>query len=113
LAHAASSDPFYRTTFAPPDTIAEWTITAGSWRFSNQEFINSSAGPLSIATVHTYEPSNLAPATIGRDFSLDFYALIVSCKTKKHREHPALGIELIIVRATPCPFQPKSCFISA
>jgi uncharacterized membrane protein len=78
LAHAASSDPFYRTTFAPPDTIAEWTITAGSWRFSNQEFINSSAGPLSIATVHTYEPSNLAPATIGRDFSLDFYALIVS-----------------------------------
>jgi hypothetical protein len=52
-------------------------------------------------------------ATIGRDFSLDFYALIVSCKTKKHREHPALGIELIIVRATPCPFQPKSCFISA
>jgi uncharacterized membrane protein len=77
-ARAAFFDPFYRTSFAPPDTIAEWTITAGNWQFTNQEFVNNSAGALSIATVHSYEPAEFNHDTIGGDYTLDVYALIAS-----------------------------------
>jgi uncharacterized membrane protein len=78
LAHAAEFDPFYRTSFAPPDTIAAWAITSGNWQFANEEFVNSSARALSIATVPTYEPRDFVQDTIGRDYSIDVYALIVS-----------------------------------
>ena len=74
---AAFSDPFYQSSFRPPDTIAEWAITAGNWQFAQEE-LRSSARALSIATVHTYDPAELALDTIGRSFSLDVYAWIGS-----------------------------------
>jgi uncharacterized membrane protein len=76
-AFAAFPDPFYHSSFQPPDTIADWTITTGSWRFADGEF-RSSTAPLSIATVHTYDPAQFGHATIGRNFSLDVYAWIAS-----------------------------------
>jgi uncharacterized membrane protein len=75
-AFAALSDPFYHSSFQSPDTIADWTITSGSWQFANGE-LRSSIGALSIATVHTYDPAQVA-ATIGRNFSLEVYAWIAS-----------------------------------
>src|SRR5688572_12244000 len=75
---AAVSDPFYRTSFAAPDTIAEWTITAGNWQFVNGEFVNGTAGAASLATVHSYELAQFGHDTIGGDFSLDVYALLSS-----------------------------------
>lgn len=74
---AAFSDPFYQSSFRPPDTIAKWAITAGNWQFAQGE-LRSSAGALSIATVHTYDPAELALDTIGRSFSLEVYAWIGS-----------------------------------
>jgi uncharacterized membrane protein len=74
---AAFSDPFYRSSFRPPDTIAEWAISAGNWQFAQEE-LRSSAGALSIATVHTYDPAELGLDTIGRSFSLEVYAWIGS-----------------------------------
>lgn len=79
-AHAARFDPFYRTSFSPPDTIAEWAILSGNWRIANGEFVNSSAGALSIATVPEYDMqlAGEVPDSLGGDFSLDVYTLIVS-----------------------------------
>jgi uncharacterized membrane protein len=76
-ARAAFSDPFYQSSFAAPDTIADWTITSGTWQFANGEF-RSSIGALSIATVHTYDPALFAHDTIGSNFSLDVYGWIAS-----------------------------------
>ena len=53
---AAFSDPFYQSSFRPPDTIAEWAINAGNWQFAQGELRSSAAG-LSIATVPTYDPA--------------------------------------------------------
>jgi hypothetical protein len=77
---AAFSDPFYRSSFRPPDAIAEWAISAGNWQFAQEE-LRSSAGALSIATVHTYDLAELALDTIGRNFSLEVYASIGSGAT--------------------------------
>ena len=64
---AAFSDPFYQSSFRPPDTIAEWAIAAGNWQFDQGE-LRTSGGALSIATVPTYDPAELARDTIGRNF---------------------------------------------
>jgi probable HAF family extracellular repeat protein len=78
-AHAARFDPFYQTSFSSPDTIAEWAILSGNWQIANGEFVNSSAGALSIATVPEYDAQlPPVPDSIGGDFSLDVYMLIVS-----------------------------------
>ncbi len=79
-AHAARFDPFYQTSFSSPDTIAEWAILSGNWRIANGEFVNSSTGALSIATVPVYDVQlgGEVPDSLGSDFSLDIYALIVS-----------------------------------
>jgi heme A synthase len=71
-AHAARFDPFYQTSFSSPDTIAEWAILSGNWQIANGEFVNSSAGALSIATVPEYDAQlPPVPDSIGGDFSLD------------------------------------------
>lgn len=79
-ARAASFDPFFQTTFTPPESIADWAILSGNWQFANGEFVNSSEGALSIATVPVYASRRPQPPldSIGGDFSLDVYGLIVS-----------------------------------
>ncbi|HKR39294.1 MAG TPA: LamG-like jellyroll fold domain-containing protein, partial [Paraburkholderia sp.] len=79
-AHAARVDPFFQTSFDSPDMIAAWAILSGNWQIANQEFVNSSAGALSIATVPVYDMQlpGEEPVSLGEDFSLDIYGLIVS-----------------------------------
>jgi uncharacterized membrane protein len=78
-ADAARSDTFYQTSFSPPDPIAAWAILSGNWRIANGEFVNSSVGALSIATVPEYDVQlGDVRGALDRDFSLDVYTLIVS-----------------------------------
>lgn len=78
-AHAARFDSFYQTSFSPPDTIAEWAILSGDWQFANGEFVNSSVGALSIATVSEYDvQQGDVRDTLDGDFSLVVYTLIAS-----------------------------------
>ncbi len=77
-ARAASFDPFFQTSFT--GDIADWAIASGNWQVVNGEFVNSSEGALSIATVPEYDKNAAGevPDSIGRDFSLDVYASIGS-----------------------------------
>jgi len=80
-ARAASFDPYFHSGFSPPeDTIADWLIASGNWDFVNGEFVSSSNTAVSIATVPTYKMNSPGeiPDTLGGDFSLDVYALMVS-----------------------------------
>lgn len=78
-ARAGEFDPFYQDDFSLPGTISRWSITAGTWRFVEQEFRNSSTNAISLATVERYDPSDLFPNdTIGGDLSLDVYFAIGS-----------------------------------
>ena len=76
-ASAAYFDPFYDTSFEPPDTLADWAIAAGSWQLADGEFV-SSQGALSLATLPRYEPFEYQHDTIGSDFSLEVYAALSS-----------------------------------
>lgn len=76
-AFAASFDPFFQSSFQSPDTIADWRITSGTWRFAEGE-LRSSTAALSVATIHTYDPAPLAPDTIGRNFTVEVYAWIAA-----------------------------------
>ena len=77
-ARAGFFSPFYESDFSFAGTLARWSITAGSWQLANQEFRSSSTIPLSIATVPTYDPTDIPFDTIGGDLSLDVYLAIGS-----------------------------------
>jgi hypothetical protein len=78
LAGAGEFDPFFKTSFAPPATIARWAITAGNWQFANEEFVSGSTSALSIATVPIYDPDIPPHDTLGGDLSLEVFLAIGS-----------------------------------
>lgn len=85
-ARAASFDPFFQTSFT--GDIADWAIASGNWQVVNGEFVNSSEGALSIATVPEYDKNAAGevPDSIGRDFSRRL------CIDRQHcRQRPRWG----------------------